>query len=305
MRSLLPTQHGFVALLRLLVVGAALLSPRPANAEGIAIEDVATLHRACRAADRSSSDELYVVELPAGRWRFARYMPSEEVLPVDTRRNLRLLGGSVEIFPSRFESVGFRASAERAMELRAVQGGVLRLGFFLGYDEPRRHACLIRPAVSVTTVRVDVAFVELLDEKGAVLAREDSPRLRQWRERREANAIAGSGPRGAIDSANFADGRALPESMQRELQRAELGKALGRCMADVVARGGAREGRVLVRLRIAPSGRAEQASVALSTLGDDAGGRCVAEGLKGAVQFSDARRTGSFEISVPVRLVAD
>jgi len=295
-----------VALAAMIGVWAAMSSP--VRAEGLRIEDVAGLHRACRVAEARSAEELYVVDFSPAQWRFAPYSHGEGMLPVDTRRNLRFLGGSAEVFPSRFEAIGFRASAERATELRSAKGATLRLGFFLGYDDPRRRACLIRPAVSVTTVRVDVAFVELLDAKGEVLARDDTSRLKRWRETTAASAIPGSGPRGAVDSASFADGRPVGDSIQRALEKAEggeLGGALGQCMAELVQRRGLREGRLLVGLRIDPGGRVAHASVSLSTLGDERGDRCVVDAFKGAFRVTEARRAGVFELSVPVRLVTD
>src|SRR5690606_35920439 len=96
------------------------------------------------------------------------------------------------------------ASPERARALRQHARG-LRVGFFLGFDGVGQ-SCVIRPAVGVTLVRAELAFVELVDGEGEVLAREDSERLRAWLDDEEQDAIAGEGPRAEVSEVSVERG---------------------------------------------------------------------------------------------------
>ena len=69
--------------------------------------------------------------------------------------------------------------------LRRERGARLRLGFFIGFDEPDRTACLLRSRHAVTTVRMDVAYVELVARDGTILAKHTGPL-----DERQARALA-------------------------------------------------------------------------------------------------------------------
>lgn len=285
-------------------------APARAHAEGVALASIASLHDACRRSVGDGDRELYVVAIPATGWSFGAYSSADTFLPVDTRRNLRTFRGSAELFPSRLETVGFVATPERARALVAerARGALLRLGFFLGFDDARRSACLIRPAAGVTTVRFDLAFVELTDARGRVLAREDSERLRGWLEEREQDAIPGTGPRGVLGAPSAAVGE-LPASWRDVVARASggpLSRALAACHAQGVQRSASPSGEVVVRVMVDPRGAVRSAEVELTSIGDADDAACIARAVGAALQFPpDVSVRGDVALSVPVRLAAD
>ncbi|NOY91239.1 MAG: hypothetical protein GXP55_08515, partial [Deltaproteobacteria bacterium] len=143
----------------LLLVFSQLLSPVSAQTAPAAtpLTRLEALQQACRASEQQGRRRLYAVELT--RFSFAPYDAAAGKLEVAAERNLRLFGGSAELFTAELEPITFTAGSERAAVLRRVAsaGATLRLGFFLAFDRPTRRACLIRPAVGVTTVRADLA----------------------------------------------------------------------------------------------------------------------------------------------------
>jgi len=293
----------------LVAISLALVAPIPpstarADEQGRVLDSLAELHRACERAEAPGRRQLYAVDLPARTWRFAAYDDVGGYLPVDTRRNLRALGGAARLMPSHLEPMGFVGSERRASALRqaAEAGATLRVGFFLGFDDPNRTLCLIRPAVGVTTVRMDVAYVELLGSDGRVLAREGGDRLRAWLDDEE-DAIPGSGPRGAMGEPSVASG-APPASWIQAVAGANdgsVGEAIDRCHAAGVARGGAGNGQVVVRLVVdRASGVVRDSSVELSDIGDREEDACLARALA-ALRLPPAGE-GTAQLSVPVRL---
>ncbi len=275
-----------------LLVIAALLGlahALPAAAQDEALLSLQAAHEACEVARDGEHDHLYSILLDPG-WRFGGVDTElgedgsvvSAFLAVDTRRNLRALRGRVEALPAGLETIGFIASEERALELEAARaaGASIRLGFFLGFDEPARSACLVRGSHGVTTMRVDVAFLELVQPDGTVLAREDTDRFTSWSDDRARDAIPGSGPRAAVGSANVAPGVRAPEAWQRGLEASDVTAALSLCHREGVARGATGVGIARVRMAIdARSGRVSAARVELSNLGDDAENACIAEAL--------------------------
>src|SRR5690606_15665394 len=113
---------------------------------------------------------LYVMEV---EYRLGVHREDRGLLYVDTRRNLRAMEGRVSLLLSGLEAIAFEADAERASALReAARGGArLRVGFFLGFDEPSRQPCLVRGRHGVTIVRADLAYAELISAAGDRLAR--------------------------------------------------------------------------------------------------------------------------------------
>lgn len=265
----------------------------PAGAEAQrALQSLAELKEACREARAPGRRALYVVELQ--RFRFGRSV-EEGFLPVDTRRNLPAFGGAAALFPSALEPIGFRANEERRAALRAAReaGARLRVGFFLGFDG-EGQPCVIRPAVSVSTVRMDVAFVELIDRRGRVVARDDTERLRAWRDDEARDHIPGEGPRVAVGEPW---GTTATEAVVTAV-RALAGR-LGQCHAAHIARGGPASGRSLVQLTV-QAGVLQEPTLAFSTFADQRFGACVLEVLKRTQLPMSAGA-----VTVPLRFAAD
>jgi hypothetical protein len=177
----------------LLVCWVAFGASRAAADEHV-LEDLPSVHEACRRSEEPGRRVLHVLEVPS--FRFDGYDREGGRLLVDTRRNLRALRGAVEVLPKDLEDVAFVASPERARELRR-RGRALRLGFFLGFDG-EGQPCVVRAAVGVTLVRAELAFAELVDADGRVVAREDMDRLRAWLDDEEQDTLPGEGPRAAV-----------------------------------------------------------------------------------------------------------
>lgn len=279
--------------------------PASAAAQGRALESIDAVHEACAEVREVETAHLYVVEVEPG-WRFGPVR--EGVLTLDTGRNFNAFDGHVSLLVPRAEHVGFEVSEEEAARLRRANAR-LRIGFFIGFDDSTRQPCLVRSRFAVTIVRADLAWVELVDGSGERLARADTDRLRAWNDDREALAIAGEGPRGAVDPATFSNGSAPPESWQTALGSAAAREAIGRCHAEGVARGAAHEGRVVVRLNVETrTGRVRRADVALSSLGDTEEAECIARALGSGSSLPPGPNSWQAEVvdlSVPVRLVTE
>jgi hypothetical protein len=302
MRRVLTVVVFAAAMLTGPVEGAASAGPR-------LVRDLPALQQACRQAQRPGVRRLHSVIVP--HFAFGRYDADERFLLVDTRRNLRALDGAAELFPAELEPLGFQAGPERAQRLRraAREGARLRVGFFLAFDGHHERPCLIQSAFGVTTVRMDVAFVELVGRDGRAMARQETDRLRAWRETLARERIDGEGPRGALRQASLSSRPGgVPERWQRALMAANEGPvrpALGVCHAGAIERGGARSGRVVVRLTVEPAtGRVRAAAVELSTV-ETAGAECVAAEVGRHLRLpsaADLLGNGLVDLSVPVDL---
>lgn len=246
------------------------------------VDAIEELHAVCRSSASPGPRELYAVRVD--RFRFESYDEIDSLLRVDTQRNLRAFRGSAEFFPTDFESIAFRATEERAAELR-TQGHALRLGFFLGFDGGR--PCVIRSVVAVTTVRADLAFVELLDQEGRVVAREDFERLRAWQDDQERDGIPGEGPRAQVDPPTGTQAAAATV-----LTAPSVATALGQCFAQVSLR----RATAIVRLRVGVDGSVERAEMELSSLGRPSAQTCVVNELR-RLRFP----AGGGELRVPIR----
>jgi hypothetical protein len=184
------------------------------------------------------------------------------------------------------------------------------LGFFLGFDEPDRTACLIRSRHAVSTIRMDVAFVELVRNDGTVIAREDTDRYRAWQDDAEHTAVPGEGPRAQLGAPTTTNGP-VPEAWERSVASAStgpMGRTLAECHRDGVARGADAQGRVVVRVRVeGRTGRVVESELAVSNIGDTAEAECMARALR---DLSLPPATGDFasrtvDLQVPIRLAAD
>jgi hypothetical protein len=263
---------------------------------------------ACRAADEDgNTSTLYSVTVD-NPWRFDER--DEDFLPLDTRRNLRAFSGSVELLPSHMEMIGFVANDTRAATLQAARtsGARLRVGFFLGFDDPERSSCLIRPRAGVTLVRMDVAFIELVDASGGLVAREDTERYRSWQDDEGRAGIPGTGPRAAVGVASIADGTAVPDGWTRAIRTAGAGalaRTLGQCHAAGVARGASPDATIRVRLHVeGRTGHVTESSVEIANVGDTDEVDCIVAAVAGvdlpAGTGDVAAR--SVDLSVPITL---
>jgi hypothetical protein len=282
----------------------ALAAPVRVRAEDV-LTSVPAVHAACEATRQQDRSPLYVLEVD---YRLGPDPDGGRVL-VDTRRNLPALEGHVSLLLTGLEPIAFEATDAEATALReaAEAGARLRLGFFLGFDEPTRSACLVRSVHGVTIVRADLAFAELVRD-GERLARMETDRLRAWLDDQEDLAIPGQGPRGAVGDASFDNAQPPPEAWQRALQASGVRARIAQCHAEGVARGAAPEGQVVVRLNVeARTGRIRRADVAISSIGDAGEGECIARALGSGVQLSAAPASWQAEVvdlSVPVRLTS-
>lgn len=298
---------GTVAALLLVVLGLPGLALAQASDRTLGTLDA--LQTACRAADAGDNDTLYSVSIDAP-WRWGTRAEEEEFLPVDTRHNLRAFSGSAELLPSHMETIGFVANDARSAELSAARegGARLRVGFFLGFDDPERSSCLIRPRAAVTLVRMDVAFVELVDDQGHVLAREDTERFRSWQDDADREGIPGTGPRAAVGTPSIADGTTVPDGWTRALRTAgagALGRTLGRCHAEGVGRGAVPDSMAHVRLRVdARTGRVTESSVEIANVGDTDEVDCIVDAVAHVdLPAGSADLAGrTIDLTVPVTL---
>ena len=291
-----------------LSIAALLASSASAQSGDHALASLDAVQNACRAADQDgTTNALYSVTID-GAWRFDA--ADEDFLPLDTRRNLRAFSGSVELLPSHMEMIGFVASEARGGELEAARlaGARLRVGFFLGFDDPERSSCLIRPRAGVTLVRMDVAFVELVDAAGALVARDDTERYRSWQDDDDRAGVPGTGPRAAVGAASIADGTAVPDAWTRAIRTAgagALGRTLGRCHEAGLARGAVADATIRVRLHVeGRTGRVSEPSVEIANVGDSAEVDCIVE----AVGHVDLSGVGgdlagrAVDLSIPITL---
>jgi len=296
-----------LAVLLVLLPATAATATAQAQVER-ALTSLEEVQAACRDAVERPAADLLVVEVAAG-WRFGT-VGEDGFVEIDPGRAFRALGGRVELFPSRLETIGLVAGARfDVLEAARARGARLRLGFFLGMDEPDRTACVLRSRHGVTTVRMDVAYVELVDAEGATIARDDGDRLRAFREEHERDAVPGSGPRASIEPAT-AGATPAPEAWQRAYAaaaRGEVGRALAACHSAGIARGAEPRGRVLVRVRVdGRTGRATDSAVALSDLGDAEEARCLSAALRSVVLSpGPGEWARPIDLTVPLRLAAD
>lgn len=298
------------------LVALALAAPfalaTPALAQDEPLVTLGAVQAACAGASEGENSRLFSIVLDAG-WRFGSVETeladdgsvASAFFPIDTRRNFRALRGQVEAMPAHLESIGFVANEARATELEAARqsGAVLRVGFFLGFDDSRRSVCLVRGVHGVTMVRMDVAFVELVAPDGRVVAREDTDRFASWSDDRERDVVAGTGPRAEVGTGALVSGARLPEAWQRALSAADVAARLSSCHREGVARGAS--GVAMARLRVsveARTGRVAAVSVELSNLGDEAEVTCLESSLDGVtLPAGPAELPGRTDVSLPVR----
>lgn len=286
----------------------ALALPSAALADARVLDTIDAVHQACASARDVSRARLYVMDVEDG-WSFGEH--DEGRLMVGTARNFRALDGHVSLLVPRYEALSFEVGVEGATRLReaAMAGARLRVGFFIAFDDRSRQPCLVRNRHAVTIVRTDVAYLELVGEGDARLARVETDRLSAWNDDLVAFGIEGRGPRAAVGDARFSNGQAAPERWQRILGAAQPREAIGRCHAEGVRRGASEEGQVVIRLNIETrTGRVRRADVALSSIGDHAEAECIARVLGSTGSLSPAPSSWQAEVvdlSVPVRLVTD
>ncbi len=303
-----PTRRASTLAASALVVGAALGAcgaRASAQSQDLGLPDLAAMHAACHAADDAGEhDRLYSIVLDSPTTLVPREgdVEGEVLYTIPDARSLRAFGGSVQIVPSHLETIAFVANAERArtLEVARARGARVRLGFFLGFDEPERRSCLVRASQAVTAVRADVAFIELLDAEGGVIAREDHDRLRAWSDDPDRNAA--SEPEATMGAPTTSSGP-VAEPWTRALRAPAISRQLLACHVAGVTRGAAREAMLIVRLRVeARTGRVEEAVVEVGNVGDEEENACLVRAVRGTELPGLSNATGSVDVRVPVRL---
>jgi len=278
-----------------------------AAAQDEPLETLASVHAACRSADEDGvHDRLFSLVLDGAAAPVPTEGPEEgeTLYSITDARSLRAMSGAVQLVPAHLEPISFVANAERArsLEVARARGARVRVGFFLGFDEPERRACLVRAAQSVTAVRIDVAFVELIDTDGSVLAREDHDRLRAWNDDTDRNAAPEA--QASVGAPTSSVGP-LPEAWGRSLRAPALGRELLACHVAGVGRGAARQAMVQVRLRVdGRTGRVDDAVIEVGNVGDEQENACLVAALRGAQLPSLPGATASIDVRVPVQLRA-
>lgn len=275
------------------------------EAQDQGLASLPAMHAACHAADEDGvHDRLYsiVLDTPTTLEPHEGEEEGQVLYTIPDARSLRAFGGSVQIVPSHLETIAFVANEERArtLEVARARGARVRLGFFLGFDEPERRACLVRASQAVTAVRADIAFVELLDAEGAVLAREDNDRLRAWSDDPDRNAALE--PEVTIGAPTTSGGPAS-DAWARAVRAPAISRQLLACHVAGVARGASREAMLVVRLRVeARAGRVEEAVVEVGNVGDEEENACLVAALRGVELGGLSTATGSVDLRVPLRL---
>lgn len=293
--------------LGMLAAAALTLLAAESHADARALTSLTEVHEACESTRERMRPALYEIEVDAG-WRLGRQ--HDDHVAVDTRRNLRALEERVSVLLSGLEPVAFEASRPEAAAMREAQeaGARLRLGFFLGFDDPGRQPCLVRGAHSVTIVRIDLAYAELVSSADESIARAETDRLRAWNDD-GTGTIEGTGPRGAITDARFSNGQEAPENWRTGLATRAALRTIGRCHRDGLTRGASIEGQVSVRLNVETrTGRVRRADVALSSLGDSEEAECIARaiGSVGRLGAGPSEWTAEVvDLSVSVRVVSE
>jgi hypothetical protein len=293
---------------------AALVSvcslPASVRADAVRLDALPRVHEACLSARQRTRPRLYVMDVEPG-WRFGRRRSNAGVLPIDSQRNLVAIEGRVSILFSGLETVSFEAASEEAaaaLREAAGAGARLRVGFFLGFDDPGRQPCLVRGAHSITIVRADLAFAELVSSTDERIARTETDRFVAWSDDIEQLTIPGEGPRGTVEEARFVDGQAAPDTWLHALRAASARGAIAQCHAAGIALGASREGEVVVRLNVETrTGRVRRADVALSSIGNTAEAECVARAVGGLTLPAGPSewRAEVVDLSATVRLTAD
>ncbi len=151
---------------------------------------------------------------------------------------------------------------------------------------------MVRPA-AVTTVRIDIGFVELLDESDAVLAREDTERLRAWQDD-EVPEVGLS-----LEVRPFQAGWRTPQASHRPEGSAYLSVAraeVNRCLEAAVERGAPSDSHTVLSVQV-QDGRVRSARATFSSLADRAALRC----LRRVASRGQARGTGRLEVVVRYR----
>lgn len=278
-------------------------SPADDGALGLPINDRGQLLSACEVAEQPGVRQLYRVDVPPGAFVLEDAEAGQLVLPL--RRPLRVLHGQAEIFPSHMTP--WRIQSDEALSRRvrraAADGGLLRVGFFLGFDDHRKQVCVVRPASGVTTVRADLAYLEVLGASGAVVVRESTERLRAWLDDRPPSADAG--PAGAsvkLMYAHVTAGRQTTEASPSWLRvlRHQVVQPAASCLAGVRDEGLPRELTMVVRWSVDAAGLPEVPTVQLSDLGQGPLDACVREALSSAT-FVPEPTAANTSLSVRLR----
>jgi hypothetical protein len=246
---------------------------------------------------------LLEVEVPANAFAFEEYDFDGESLSVDTERNLRLWGGRIDLFPSGGDALAFPLAPDRARDVverhrrREVK---LRIGFLLGHDDPDADPCLLRPGVP-PIVKADVAYMELADVAGHVLAREDTARLADAHTLAPDTSGAAASVRVTVAPPTITGDRAVAAAVEADF----AGGASERLAAAIqpCVRADGPVGTVVVDLAL-EGGHASDVRIEVDSLHEDTMSACIRDAVA-AWAFPAAGHHARARVSVPVMITRE
>lgn len=255
------------------------------EAPGLRLSERHHLISACEVAEQPGPRRLYRVDVPPGAFVLEDGEDGQLVLPV--RRALRVVRGQVEIFPSHMTPWHLSTDPGTARRVRraASTGGHLRVGFFLGFDEHRKQVCVIRPQSGVTTVRADLAYIDVVSANGALVMRESTERLRAWLDDRPSATEGGTtGPSVRLMYATVAGQGKDTEASAAWLGvlRTQVVLPAQSCLRSAQDARLPRELTVIVQWPVERTGRPGAPTVQLSDLGEGRLDACVRDAIASA-----------------------
>jgi len=237
---------------------------------GNAVEQAqaAAAHAEQRQAALSTS---YVAVVPSGGFAFRDYAMGEHNLVLDTARSF-VLGEGAELFVAASDSPPtFPLSPDIALRLLAEHGAghlVLRLVFRAAPSQIRKDGCMWLSGGHVVKMEVDLIGAALLRPDGEVLVRATNGEYGD-----SQVDVPVRSPKVRVKKPRTADGRDAGDTVARAL--APLANAAESCYQRVLALRPALRGTVVLAIRVAGTGKLDDARVEMSSLGDDAVAACV------------------------------
>jgi hypothetical protein len=224
-------------------------------------------------AERRQAAETasYVTVVPASGFSFRSYQIGEHRLLLDTDRSF-VLGDGAELFASSKDAPpGFSLApdfAERVLGDRASGRLGLQLVFRPARSELRKDACMWLSGGHVVKLGIDVVAAALLGPDGGVVARGDTGDYGAPNGGLPVRspAVTARRPRGP-------DGKDVPDAIAELFS--PLSRAAQPCYQRVLLVRPALRGTVVLAIRLAASGKVDEARVEMSSLGDDAVTACV------------------------------
>ncbi|MBI2896036.1 MAG: hypothetical protein HYY06_20930 [Deltaproteobacteria bacterium] len=256
-------------------------------------------------------ETLYRATLPQGAFRFGEYDFESGVLPVDTRHAFRFFGGVVTLYTSSNEPIAFEVEPDRARALVDQVGrGRARLviGFLVAFDDTESDPCLVRPSGSMA-VRADLAFSEVVDPSGRVLARMQTERLDEVL----PSSPPEPGPGGSAQSPTMDAGSVTvaPPTVTGDARRraaidafiagggATISALVRPCRAVGARAGGRTRGSLVVAMDVDAAGAVSGLRVEVDSIGNGELARCVVERM-GGLRYPGGSGRGRVQVSLPL-----